>query len=276
MSEQPDDLSESNRDSADRTDGPGFVLCLYRNTRDVEQMVKFLAVLGLHRSGVRDGDGFTYLWGRAGMVALYDASSGEGPGTLGETQLTFDTDDAAAAAELLGADGTEVLTIDEPDSPALGVADPSGHGIRIKESFRDAADVEDEGAVEPVDVVAVRYSDDFAADTDFFARLGFLAGPGSEHWRPLVGAGDAGVIGLHPPTGAAPGSVPPQADTPSSAVGSPALVELALQIQGDLPAVATRLEAAGHPVEDLSARVHHPALAVVDPDGVRLEVHAVG
>lgn len=276
MSEQPDDLSESTRDSAGQADRPGFVLCLYRFTRDVERMVKFLAILGLHRSGVRDGDGFTYLWGRAGVVGLYDASSGEGPGSLGETQLTFDTDDADGAAALLRAGGGEVFTIDEPDSPALGVGDPSGHGIRIKESFRDAADVEDTGAVEPVDVVAVRYSENFAADTDFFARLGFRAAAGSEHWQPLVGDGDAGVIGLHPPTGAAAGAAPQQAETPSSAVGSPALVELSLQVEGDLSAVAGRLEAAGHSVEDVSATVHHPALAVVDPDGVRLEVHAVG
>lgn len=269
MSELADD--PTNRDTAAGTDRPAFVVCLYRFTGDVEKMVKFLGVIGLHRSGVRDGDGFTYLWGRAGMVALFDASSGEAPVALGETQLTFDTDDAAAAAGLLRGAGHQVVDVDEPDSPALGVADPSGHGLRIKQSFRDAADVEDEGAVEPVDVIAVRYSSDFAADTDFFATMGFRPDPGSQHWQPLVGPGDAGVVGLHPP---APNSA--EGTAPSSAVGTPALAELALQIDGDLSALAARLEAAGHTSEDISERVHHPALAVVDPDGVRLQVHAIG
>lgn len=273
--EQPDDGGAPQRAGAAGS-GPGdhslgFTVCLYRYTRNVEQMVKFLSVLGLHRSGVRDADGCTYLWGRAGMVALFDASSGEGPSELGETQLTFDTNDAAAAAVQLRAAGSRVVEIDEPDTPALGVADPQGHGIRVKESFRDAADTEDDEAVEPVDVVAVRYSGDFDADAAFFANFGFTAKDASPHWQPLVGPGDAGVVGLHPP-----GAEHHQAATPSSPVGSPALAGLAFQVGGGLGDLAARLAAAGHRTEDVSAKLHHPALVVVDPDGVRLEVHEFG
>lgn len=244
---------------------PEFVLCLYRATTDLERSVAFLEALGLHRTVERDQDGTAFLWGRSGMVALFDAAH-EGPAPVGETQLSFETPDLTAAADHLGARGTRVAVWDdEGEQRSAGLQDPAGRGVFLRESMRDAADGGEPPAPDAVDVVAVRESTDFAADEAFFGSLGFARAYGDEHWAALQGPGDAGVIGLHAPWG------DPEPKRPA---GSPALVHLGFQTAGDLRALGERLAAAGFAARP--ADRGRPVLLVTDPDGIELEVHGVG
>ncbi|GAB3696884.1 VOC family protein [Mariniluteicoccus flavus] len=253
------------------TDSPEFVLCLYRATADVERMVAFLEAVGLHRTVRRDEDGTAFLWGRSGMVAVFDATAGDGRARVGETQLSFESPDLDEAAAGLAAAGTK-LTIwdDEGARRVAGLQDPSGRGIFVRESMRDA---DDDGAAyehHPIDVVAVRESTDVARDAAFFGALGFVKTFGDEHWTSLDSATDGGVIGLHAPWGD-----PAKSEALAAPAGSPALAHLGFQTAGDLDPIAARLQAAGFAVAQ-AGDGSLPAIEVADPDGVRIEIHRVG
>lgn len=246
---------------------PEFVLCLYRSTAHPRRMVAFLEALGLHRTVEGDQDGTTFLWGRSGMVAVFDAASDSGPAPVGQTQLSFETPDLGAAeAHLTGRGRKVTVWDDEGEQRSGGTFDPQGAGVFMRESERDADDAGSDHPRVPVDVVAVRESADFAADEEFFAGFGFTRAYGDENWMALAGRGDAGVIGLHAPWGEDRGGA-------TTTKGAPALVHLGFQTDGGLEPVAERLRAAG-----LEPRVsdRSGALVVVDPDGVEIEVHPAG
>lgn len=249
-----------------QTASPQFVLCLYRATARPQEMVAFLEALGLHRTVAGDQDGTAFLWGRSGMVAVFDAASESGPAPVGETQLSFETSDLDAAAAHLEGHGLRVRVRDEEgEQRSGGTTDPAGAGVFLRESERDAADDGADYPRVPIDVVAIRESRDFAADEAFFASFGFVRASGDEHWTVLVGPGDAGAIGLHEPWGERAGA--------TTVEGLPALVHLGFQTDAELDELAARLRGAG--VECRRAE-GSAALVVTDPDGLELQVHRAG
>ncbi|GAB3622047.1 hypothetical protein GCM10027418_01290 [Mariniluteicoccus endophyticus] len=246
---------------------PDFVLCLYRSTGRFSETLAFLEALGLHRTVRWDSDGSAILWGRRGMVALFDAKQGDGRAPVGQTQLCFETVDLDLARDHLGGLGHRmVVWDDEGEQRSGGLQDPAGRGIFVRESMRDADDRGSEYERHPIDVVAVRESADFATDEAFFGGFGFVRTYGDDAWASLEDPTDGGVIGLHAPWGA------PQADGERSPVGAPALVHLGFQTDGDLAPVAERLATAGFAAE-YAADGPLEKLVVTDPDGVPVEIH---
>lgn len=246
------------------TDEPGFTLCVYRHTDDVATMERFLRALGLHRTVFRDQDGCTFMWGRSGMIALFDASSGDTPATAGGAQLCFETNDRDLAVSRFKAAGVTAVAWDEPPTPAAGVRDPQGAGIWIAQAYHDADDEGDDYDRHPIDVVAVRHSKDTTADADFFALMDFRRRETTAEAVTLEGAGNAGLIRLQP------GEVAAATPTETGSLGAPVLVELAFE-SDQLDTAANRLRAAGFPVADLG-EPGGAAISVVDPDGVRVEI----
>jgi hypothetical protein len=121
-----------------------------------------------------------------------------------------------------------------------------------------------------MNLIAVRFSETFALDTAFYARLGFSPRPAaSQHWTALelVGTG-AGVIGLHPPNGALP--VGPH--SPENPAAPPALIDLSFETHEPLADLVRRLSATGLPAE-LVGDGPAPHVDVTDPEGVQIQIH---
>ena len=123
-----------------------------------------------------------------------------------------------------------------------------------------------------VEVVMVRYSYDFDADRNFFAKLAFQSAAGAcPEWEQMSASKQSGWIGLHYPN-AGQQTVRKEDNNP---VGDfVPLVSLSLQTTEDLQQLAHRLSEHGYPaqvVTDAAATKVH----VTDPDGAALEIHPV-
>jgi hypothetical protein len=194
---------------------------------------------------------FATLRGTGGVVGVHSLASA----TLvdrASTALVLEVDDARLTAEKLVAAGLEARWWDEAWGRQAAVLAPSGE-VEITEVARDpyGYEIHDDAPRREVDVVAVLFTRDLEAWSQFFARLGFLGGD-DPHWRPLRAGEGSGVIGLH------------AADdtTPEGACA------LALEVAEPLSDLGGRLSALGHAVEQ-----RDDTLVVTAPDGMPIEVH---
>ena len=107
-------------------EGMSIVVRPVRFTDDVASMQAFLEVLGLQPRISFNRPGWVDLAGSAGLVALHDAATSATGGVHGETRLSFEVDDAEAAAKALQEQGIATTVIDESWGRILELTDPLG------------------------------------------------------------------------------------------------------------------------------------------------------
>ncbi|NNG18725.1 hypothetical protein HJ590_03885 [Naumannella sp. ID2617S] len=237
-----------------------FVVCLYRPTHNIEQMVRFLEVLGLHQTVRRDVDGAAFVWGRGGVIALFPA---EGAARPGRSELTLETADLDAAEERLRIAGMRTRQVHDTDFPGISVTAPDGRSMWIAESFRDP---DDQGADYPhraIDVLALHHASNTDDAVGFFELFGFRPqARGDNLWLIMFANAESGAIAIE-----GRGGIAEQ---------GPIMVQLGLRTEEPLAEVAARLAAAGHPVGEVTELGGFPFLAVTDPDQITLGIFQVG
>jgi catechol 2,3-dioxygenase-like lactoylglutathione lyase family enzyme len=245
-----------------------------RFSADPAAMVRFLEVLGL-RARLQSGNGaYACLVGASGSVAVHACGAAATGGVrAGFTSLNVLVADVRAAAAALSSAGNEADAWDEAYGVQGAVLLPGGAALGLNEAVQ--ADLYGYRSIEPsgtgaVDVVAVRYSDDFAGDIAFFAHLGFVPDgpPDDPWWCALRGSPTAGVIGLHAPSG------PRTPDAMASGwLERPAAAQLGFDTAEPLDELAARLRDAGYDTASVLADQAGPKVVLTDPDGQRVEIH---
>jgi catechol 2,3-dioxygenase-like lactoylglutathione lyase family enzyme len=247
-----------------------FTVLAVRYCTDVPATVAFYETLGLTRRVSTAGDGFVSLIAGDGLLMLHPAATAITGVAPGWAALSLEVSHLDAAADALQAAGIDAVRWDESYGRHLGIRDPRGDGIWITETQHDLYGYRGHAAAaNDMNLLAVRFSTDFAADAAFFSRFGFAPRPGaSEHWTALEGLAPArGVIGLHPPGDALPAG--PLA--PDDPVAPAALVDVSFETHEPLDAVQARLSAAGIDTEFEAGPA--PNVAVRDPEGSIVEIH---
>jgi catechol 2,3-dioxygenase-like lactoylglutathione lyase family enzyme len=248
-----------------------FTVVAVRYTDDVPRMARFLDAVGLSRRISSSNERFVDFVAGNALVMLHNAADGFTHIAPGGTELAVEVSDLDATVAFLRRQGFDPLEWDESYGRHAAIRDPRGDGIWITERMRDFYGYRrNEPQPNDLNLIAVRFSATFAADTAFFARLGFSPRRGaSEHWTALelVGTG-AGVIGLHPVAGALPVG-PYSAENPAA---PPALIDLGFETHEPPAELVERLRATG-----LSAELvgDGPALHVdvTDPEGLQIQIH---
>lgn len=237
-----------------------FVVCLYRPTHDVERMSAFLETLGLHRTVRRDVDGAAFVWGRGGMIALFQA---EGAARPARSELTLETTDLDAAHRLLDAAGLSARFVSDTDFPGISVTGPDGRTLWIAESFRDPDDLGSDYPHHALDVLALHHSSDPQDAVSLFETFGFTARVrGDNEWLVMFADQTSGAIAIEG-----------RRRTPEQ---GPIMVQLGLRTEESLADVASRLVAAGHPVGEITTLGGFPFLTVTDPDQITIGIFQVG
>ncbi|UNX53839.1 hypothetical protein MF406_12740 [Georgenia sp. TF02-10] len=249
-----------------------FAVAPVRFSSRPDRMVAFLETVGMAAVLTR-GTQFADLVAGAGRVIVHAAG---GPGTASEhglSHLCFITRSADGLVELGEQNGLDIAVVDESYGRQGYLTGPGGELIVINEEQLDDYGYTRAASPQPdprLSVSALRYSPDFARDTEFFRRLGFEPDHGDGVWWQGLRAGTrSGVIGLHRPS--APGELPAfDSPDPTQRI---ALTRIGFATQEPLEDLAARLRSAGYPsahvISDRAAtRVH-----VVDPDGCDMEIH---
>lgn len=268
------------RDTAEAAAGsagspPAFQLVVYRFTTDGAAMARFVELLGL-RGKLRSADGgFRTFRGTSGALALHPVSNADTGAAPGESQLSFEAWDIDSAARWLSAAGLDSQVWDEAYGRVLSVHDPHGHSVWVNEVQHDLYGFEHLPSAGPpdsteegrdIDIVAVRPTPDFEADTRFYRAFGFTSEAGSPGFQPLQASGERGTIGLHEHAGPAPrGAGEPE--TPMAACW------LGFSTGEDASELASRLQAGGHDSAIVVEEEHTRRVEVTDPDGQKVEIH---
>jgi hypothetical protein len=239
-----------------------------RYCADVPGMTTFFETLGLTRVLSSEHGHWTQLRAGDGLVMLHAAGNAHTGMPVGTAELSFEVDDLAAAEAVLAP--LDPISWDESYGRHLGIRDPHGDGIWINERQHDLYGFRrHEGGRNDLNLLAVRFSEDFAADAAFYAQLGYEARPSAtDDFSPLEGRGAAhGVVGLHPPN---PGwrSGPNSPDNP---VSPPAVISLSFETHENQAALLARLLAAGVTAEPVGGPAPH--VHVTDPEGADIEIH---
>jgi hypothetical protein len=248
-----------------------FTVVAVRHSDDVPRMARLLDAMGLSRRISSPGDRFVDFVAGNALVMLHNAADGFTHIAPGGTELSVEVSDLDATVAFLRRQGFGPLEWDESYGRHAAIRDPRGDGIWITERMRDFYGYRrHDPQPNDMNLVAVRFSATFAADTAFFARLGFAPRPGANrHWTALelVGSG-AGVIGLHPATGPLP--VGPY--SPDNPAAPPALIELGFETHEPLIDLVARLRSTGLRAE-LTGDGPAPHVDVTDPEGLQIQVH---
>ena len=240
-----------------------LVVSPYRFSDRPGELIDFLELLGL--TVVIRRDDFAVLQGHSGRVAVHPLAGADSVTEL-ITSLVLEAPDAVAAAEQLTAAGLEASWWDEAWGHQARVAGPTGlislnsamadfHGYQVSDQVSDVAP-------SPIEVVAVVFTPDLDAMSDFFTPLGFASGadqaPG---WRPLRTEDGRGVIGAH------------LADRPGLDQNGYITAALGFETTESLPQLAERMRTAGHPVEVVRDDVGGlERIDVTDPDGELIKI----
>lgn len=247
---------------------PTITVLGVRYCADVPGMAAFFETLGLTRMISSEHGNWTQLSAGDGLVMLHAAGNALTDMPAGSAELSFEVDDLEAAAQLLAP--LDPISWDESYGRHLGIRDPRGDGIWINERQHDLYGFRSHDAERnDVNLLAVRFSDEFGADAAFYAQLGFRArSSASDDFTPLEGVGDAhGVVGLHPPN-PAQRTGPMSPDNP---VAPPAVISLSFETHEPLDDLLARLRNAGVDARFVDGPAPH--VHVVDPEGVDIEIH---
>ena len=239
-----------------------------RYCADVPAMLGFFRTLGLTPMLASASGNWVQLRAGDGLVMLHAARDAHTHMPPGSAELSFEVDDLDAAADRLTP--LDPIRWDESYGRHLGIRDPHGDGIWINERQHDLYGFRayDEGGND-LNLLAVRFSDDFATDAAFYAGLGFRARAGAnDDFSPLAGSGDAhGVVGLHPPNPAWRAG-PMSPDNP---MAPPAVISLSFETHENQAALLARLRAAGVSADPVGGPAPH--VLVLDPEGAPIEIH---
>ncbi len=245
---------------------PAYVVFPMRFSADPAALMEFWRTLGLRQLDGASGDGYGEFAAASGLLAVHPAKVAESEGGAGQTTLNVAVADVDVEAERLAAAGWPTRVRDEPYGRQGVVTGPGGRLIGLNAiSGRDGEVDGGQRIAASLDVVAVWYSDDFAADAAFFGAFGFepFGSLDNPWWCDLRAARRrGGVIGLH---GTGGGSV--------AGGAGPALVQLGFETSEPLDALAARLVAAGYQGAEVVEDEAGIKVVVVDPDGQRVEVH---
>lgn len=247
-----------------------FTVVAVRYCADVPTMARFMATLGLSARISNDDGSFVDMFAGKALVMLHSASGGQTHIGPGGAELSFEVSDLDETVAFLRRQRLEPLEWDESYGRHAAIRDPRGDGIWINERMRDLYGYrQHDPQPNDMNLIAVRYSETFAADAAFFAQLGFAARPGAlPDWTALelLGTG-AGVIGLHAPVG----ELPHGPYSPDNPAAPPALVNLSFETHEPLAELQARLGAAGMDAESVGGLAPH--VNVTDPEGIRIEIH---
>lgn len=234
-----------------------FSVCLFRGTNDVDGMVDFLQTLGLGPVMFNEHDpDLTYVYGKGGVIALYENPD---RGRPGRAELSFCTSDHEAAGRLFESYDLKVVRSDD-SAPGVTVTDTNSQSIWVGQAVLNRTEAQK--AATPAEIIALRHSLSVDRDSEFFDVLGYShQRDGRVDWRVLASDEPRGVIGL------APGNL-------TSCSENQASVQIGFVTTERLETVAARLRLAGYHTGDVITDTDAPFFTVTDPDGVTAGVLA--
>lgn len=235
-----------------------FTVCLYRGTNDVDSMVAFLQTLGMGPVLFSEHDpDLTYVYGKGGVIALYENPD---RGRPGRAELSFCTNDYEAAYNLFESYDLNVVKAATDAVPGVTVTDTNGQTIWVGQAVLDRSEAQK--MANQVEILALRHSQSVAGDSEFFEVLGFEnQKDGRVDWRVLNSDDPSGIIGL------AEGTLP-QCDD------GQAEVQIGFVTSENLDQVAARMRDAGYFAGEVILDADTPFFTVTDPDGVTAGVFA--
>lgn len=235
-----------------------FTVCLYRGTNDVDSMVAFLQTMGMGPVLYNEHDpDLTYVYGKGGVIALYENPD---RGRPGRAELSFCTNDYEAATDLFESYDLNIVKAAADAVPGVTVTDTNGQAIWVGQAVLDRTEAEK--AANQVEILALRHSQSVAGDSEFFEVLGFEnQKDGEVNWRVLNSDDPSGIIGL------AEGNLPTCDD-------GQAEVQIGFVTTENLDQVAARMRDAGYFTGDVIMEADTPFFTVTDPDGVTAGVFA--
>lgn len=232
-----------------------------RFTAHLAQMREFLSLLGFS-SRVRKQDLWATMVGESGQVALHDVAISAAGGRSGETGLWFEASDLGALATQFAAAGFGDSTIeDEAWGRVLTVRGEGGAELGFDDRPTDfyGYEVDEPEPRHGITAVAVLY-DVPAGPLDRLLEAAGLARLGEGNRD----EGEGEAVRVYRANGG--GLVALSASAADDAVAG--RERLAFRTGEPLPALAGRLESAGHP----DVRLAGDRLSVRDPDGVEVEI----
>jgi hypothetical protein len=238
-----------------------------RFTDRIDEMRRFLGVLGLRPRLESEAGGWVDMVAAGGMLALHSAEQSVRRAPSGSTSLGFEIDDAKVFAEQLIAAGVrEVSRYDEAYGRAVQCLDPVGDVVVFDERADDLYGYREhapEGVARGLRVVALRFQDPWGPYADFLQALGLeRRGEPNPYYVPYVAAGgDHGVVSLHHASDGNPPFATEQA-----------AVRLSFESAENLDEVAARLEGEGFEAS-LRGESFGRVLTTTDADGLAVEVH---
>jgi hypothetical protein len=245
-----------------------------RFTDNVDGMRGFLEALGLRPRVEAESGGWLDMVAGGGMVALHSARDSARQAPSGLTSLSFEADDVAVVARRLEAAGVaDVVVYDEAYGRVLTCRDPLGEEVAVDERSVDLYGyrMHDPIGVRPQwRVMPVRFADPLGPYGEFLTALGLRPrGKPDLHFTAYtLGAGDHGLVGLHPPTDRQQGGS-------GSASADSDAVALSFETAEDLGVVTERLTSAGFSPQ-VRTQAFGSVLVVADADGQDIEVHPFG
>ncbi|MDE9364200.1 VOC family protein [Luteipulveratus sp. YIM 133132] len=224
---------------------------------------EFLETLGLSTAVEGRDNGWVDLRAGAGRVWLHDAASSDTGGVPGQTRLTFEVPDVErTTAHLVGA-GYQASWVDESYGRSMTVTDPLGDELLLNEHSEDTYGftASSPRPDERLTVTPVRFTEPRGTYGRFLRDLGLRERGEADEWWAAFDSGD-GVVGLHHDDGSAP------------IVPGPGACHLTFGTVEDLDALAARLVAAGYADAHVERDEYVSLVAVTDPDGQPVQVHA--
>lgn len=244
-----------------------------RFTNRIDEMQRFLELIGLRPWLVSAGGGWSDMACGAGRVGLHDAATSDSGALPGQTTLGFEAADITGLASHLTDAGVRGVTVyDEAYGRVLTCQDPEGAIIAIDERSSDLYGYQfhgDADAPESLRVMPVRFADPAGPYGDFLQALGLSpAGEINAYYVSfLAGSGAQGLVGVHYVFG---DTLPIVAGS-GGRIGAP--VQLTFESAEPLDQIAARLGAAGFPARIITEDFGS-LLSVTDPDGQEVQVHA--
>jgi predicted enzyme related to lactoylglutathione lyase len=245
----------------------GVVVRPVRFTDDIPAMRSFLELLGLASRVESEAGGWVQMVAEGGMVALHSAERSDVGACHGQTNLSFETDDADLLRQaLLDAGFADATVYDEGYGRVLSVTDPLGEDVHVDEYSDDPYGFklhDIDRAAEGTRVVPVRFTNEAARYGSFLRALGLTGTPAEDYCTFSASDGAHGSVGVHYVYD----------DTLPIVPGPGANAHLTFTSTEDLDALADRLRRAGADDARVVREDFGGFVTVTDPDGQNVQVH---
>ena len=194
---------------------------------------------------------------------LHDATSSDTGGVTGQTRLSFECGDVARLTARMVEAGHEAVFIDESYGRSLRLVDPLGETLVINEHSDDTYGYTTSAPApdERLAVTPVRFTDPQGAYGSFLTALGLRLRGAADAWYAAYDSGD-GLVGLH------------HDDSKAPIVPGDGACHLTFETHEDLDDLAARLVVAGYDDAHVERDEFVSLVAVTDPDGQLVQIHA--